>query len=63
MEILKEMKRKMASLFSHEDKSPKAELKSQKKPLESLNAEEREILERYPSPRQSTPENRDISPY
>jgi hypothetical protein len=58
------MKKKMRSLFTHEEEEKEIHLKNPKHDeLDLLNAEEREKLDEYPSPRQSTPENRDISPY
>lgn len=63
MDILKEMKKKIVSIFrevNHEEERPSDQISSVK---ESLRSAEKEKLEEYPSLRQKTPENRDISPY
>lgn len=64
MELFSEMKKKILSVFGDSEEEQKIEVKSVPS-LDSsgLDAEEIEKLKEYPSLRNSTPENRDISPY
>lgn len=63
MKILKEMKKKIQSVFSRE-KEKKLKAQSNSSSIEdTLNPEEIEKLSGYSPPRQTSPENRDISPY
>ncbi len=63
MEILKEMKKKILSVFNQEPEKNNKQSDSSNSVRDSLNAEEKVKLDDYPSLRHSTPENRDISPY
>lgn len=63
MDLLKEMKKKLLSVFGNNTREKIKKLDRPSSRDDTLNTEEKEKLSEYPSLRQSTPENRDISPY
>ena len=63
MDLIKEMKKKILSVFDEDKQDVKREEDQPSSLDDVFKAEEKEKLSEYPSLRQSTPENRDISPY